>query len=56
MASELKVALGVVVADVFHHLADARHLSCRQFSVLHITPYKVAEDATEILMTRIAEE
>jgi hypothetical protein len=53
---ELEVVLGVVVRDVFHHLAETVPLFVRDFAVLHIGCDEVTHDAAEILVARIREE
>lgn len=40
--SEAEVSLGVPVADIAHHLADAGHLFLGQFAVLHVAAQQVA--------------
>ena len=55
---EIEVILGVVVGDVFNHLVHTRCLiTCVwHFSVLDVGGNEVAEDTTEVLVTRVGEE
>ena len=52
---ELKIVLGVVVGDVLNHAAQ-QFAVVRQQALLHIITQQIAENATEVLVTRIAEE
>ena len=52
-ALKLEVVLGIVVADVFHHAVEAFFVVGKQ-SLLHIVAQQIAEQATEILVARIA--
>ena len=52
---ELEIVLCVVVRNVFHHLAQQLAIVGQQ-ALLHIVAQQVAEDATEVLMARIAQE
>ena len=52
---ELEIILCVVVTDVFNHLAQQLAIVGQQ-SLLNIVAKQVAENATEVLVTRIAEE
>ena len=53
---ELKVVLGIVVADILNHLVNTSHFTGWDFTILHIATYQVAEGTTEVLMTGIAQE
>ena len=52
---ELKIVLGVVIGDVLDHLTQQFAIIGQQ-TLLNIIAKQVAEDATEILVTRIALE
>ena len=52
---ELEIATGIVVADVFDHLTQELAV-VRQQTLLHIVAQQVAENTTEVFMTRIAQE
>lgn len=53
---ELEVVLCVVIADVFDHLVDAIHFADRQFAILDIATYEVAQRAAEVFVARVGEE
>lgn len=53
---EVEVVLGIVVADVLNHLAEAFHLTCGDFAILHVLAKEVTQGAAEVLMTRVGEE
>ena len=53
---ELEEILGIIIADIFNHLVYAFHLGDRNFTIFHITAYKIAQCTAEIFMTRIGEE
>ena len=55
---ELEIVLGVVVGDVLNHLVDTLSLIAhvRHFAVLDVCSNEVAENTTEILVTRVGEE
>lgn len=53
---EIKIVLCVVVRDIFDHLTDSFHLGSRELAVLDVCADHVAEDAAEVLMTRVADE
>mgnify|MGYP004451514045 CR=1 FL=1 len=50
---EIKESLRVAVGNVFHHLVDERHFTCRKLATLDIFTYYAAEDAAEIFVTGI---
>ena len=52
---ETEVTAGIVVRYILDHTAQ-RGVVIGYQAVLHISTYQVAEQAAEILMTRIAEE
>ena len=51
-----KVTVGVVVADILHHLADEIHLGGGQAAFLDILSEHIAEDSAEVLVTGITDE
>lgn len=51
--SEVEVSVGVVVRDVLDHLMDECHFTLRQLPVLNIFSDEVAENASEIFVSRI---
>ena len=53
---ELKVVLGIVVADVLDHLTDEGQFAFWQFAALDVLAKHVAEQAAEVLVARIGEE
>lgn len=56
LSLEVEVVLGIVVADVLNHLAEAFHLTCGDFAILHVLAKEVTQGAAEVLMTRVGEE
>ena len=52
---ELEVTTSVVVRDVLHHLAQQLTI-IGQKALLYVVTQHIAEDATEVFMTWIAEE
>ena len=52
---KLEVAAGVVVRDILDHAAQNLHVGGQQ-TALHIVGEEIAENATEVLVTRIAQE
>ena len=52
---ELEIAACIVVRDVLHHAAKGLTVVRKQ-SLLNVVAQQVAEYATEVLMTRIAQE
>ena len=52
---KIKVSAGIIVRDVFNH-ADKCFLVVREKALFNVVSENVAEQSSEILMTRIAQE
>ena len=50
---EVEVSVSVIVRNILDHLVDEFHFTLRKLSVLDVLSDKVAEDAAEILVTRV---
>jgi len=50
---EVEVSFCIAVRDVLDHLMDELHLALRQFALFKVFSEDAAEDAAEILVTRI---
>ena len=56
MDMKSEIVFGVVVRDVLHHLFYPLHLARREFARFNIASEHFTKDATEILMTGIADK
>lgn len=54
MLSESEITVSVVVADVLDHLMELGHLAAWKLTLLDVISDKVAKDAAEILVARVA--
>jgi hypothetical protein len=53
---KVEEGLGIIITNILNHLSEELYLAGGQKTCLHIGTDKVAERATEILVTGIAQE